>query len=130
MLHVKDVELPRSHLRPPDAPVVSQRWVGHRCALSVEGEFDVDSVQLLEQAIEAAVEASATEVWLDLTPSSFIDVLCVHALLRAHTAMRQLNRRLVVIAQQDSQARRVLVLTGADERLELHASRNGAHLGA
>jgi anti-anti-sigma factor len=130
MLHVRDVELRMSRLRPPAPPVVSERWVGHRCVLSLEGEIDIADVSLLEQSIDAAVAAAATEVWIDLAPATFIDVICVNCLLREQRALRQLNRRFVVIAPADGQARRVLELTGAGRQLELYATRNGAHLGA
>jgi anti-sigma B factor antagonist len=108
---------------------VVQRQVGRRHVIGFEGELDIATVPALDRALEAAVADAATEVWIDLTETTFMDAAGVHCLLRARAALAPMNRRLAVICA-DGPARRVLALTGVDESLELFPDRAAAHHAA
>jgi anti-sigma B factor antagonist len=117
---------------PPRDPlatlVLTRHVVGRRTVLRVAGEIDIATAPTLAGAIDAAVAAGALELWIDLTPTSFMDSAGVHVLLAAHADLRELNRRLAVICPGGS-VRRVFDLALTGERLPLYEDRAAAHRG-
>jgi anti-sigma B factor antagonist len=117
---------------PPHDPVatlvLTRHVVGRRTVLRVAGEIDIATAPTLAGAIDTAVAAGALELWIDLTPTSFMDSAGVHVLLAAHARLRELNRRLAVICPGGS-VRRVFDLAVAGERLALYEDRAAAHRG-
>jgi anti-sigma B factor antagonist len=103
--------------------------VGRRTVLCASGEIDIATAPTLARAIDAALAAGALELWIDLTPASFMDSSGVHVLFETHTRLCDLNRRLAVVCPPGS-VRRVLDLSGVSERLPLYEDRAAAHRGA
>ena len=108
---------------------VGESHVGRRSVVSFVGELDIASAPDLERALTRAIERGATDVWTDLSSTTFMDSSGVHCLLRTHRMLRELRRRFAVICG-DGPVRRVLTLTRADAVLELHADRTTAHRAA
>jgi anti-anti-sigma factor len=103
--------------------------VGRRNVVSVAGEIDLTTAPALTDAIETALEGGAQELWVDLTPTGFMDCSGVHALLAAETQARRLNRRLAVICPARN-IRRVLDITGVSAELAIYDDRAQAHRAA
>jgi anti-anti-sigma factor len=97
--------------------------------LSVAGEIDLDSVSLVADAVEDALDDGAHELWLDFSPTVFMDSSGVHLLVETHLRLNLLSRRLAVICP-DGPVRRVLDLAGVTEGLPLFRDRVAAHRGA
>ena len=100
---------------------IDARRVGPRIVLTVAGEVDISSADDLRQALEAARNAHAAEIWLDLTATTFFDCRGVRTLLDLRAGLREGNRRLVVICPPGP-VRRLLVLTGADREFEIRST--------
>ncbi|MFF9851405.1 STAS domain-containing protein [Streptomyces litmocidini] len=76
--------------------------------LSASGEFDVDTIDCLHDALTAAQEAGAERILLDLADVVFGDCAFLHELVRAHHG----PSRLVLVGPLPGQIRRLLELTG------------------
>ena len=111
---------PRDHAR------VSRTAVGRRTVLSVAGEVDLDSVSLLADAVDDALDDGALELWLDFSSTDFMDSSGLHFLLETQLRLNSLSRRLAVVCPRGP-VRRVLDLAGVTERLPLYGDRAGAH---
>lgn len=116
-------------LDPPTGADVTQHIIGRRTVLEIHGEIDFGSVSALSAAIEAALAAGAHELWIDLTPTRFMDSAGLHLLLETRERMDELNRRLAVVCPAGN-VRRVFELSGVDGRLHLYDDRAAAHHGA
>jgi anti-anti-sigma factor len=104
---------------------IDEDLVGHRTVLSVAGEIDMSTAAALRAAIESA-GTGASEIWLDLTATTFMDSSGIHAIATGRARLAEANRRLVVICP-DGPVLRVLALTGFNQLLEIHPSRSAAH---
>ncbi|GGU81329.1 hypothetical protein GCM10010275_15250 [Streptomyces litmocidini] len=76
--------------------------------LSASGEFDVDTIDCLRDALTAARQAGAERILLDLADVVFGDCAFLHELVRAHRG----SSRLVLVGPLPAQIRRLLELTG------------------
>src|SRR5215207_8597458 len=52
---------------------VTRHVVGRRTVLTVYGEIDADSLPALEHAVETVLAAGAVEVWIDFSPTEFME---------------------------------------------------------
>jgi anti-sigma B factor antagonist len=93
--------------------------------LTVAGEVDLDSVRLVADAVDAALEAGTLELWLDFTPTDFMDSSGLHLLIETHARTISLTRSLTVICPRGP-VRRLLDLAGMTERLPLYHDRAAA----
>jgi len=119
----------RPHLRAlagVAAFAVDERRVGGRAVLSVAGEVDVNTAARLRAAIENA-GATASEVWLDFTETTFMDSSGVHAVVDTRCRLAAADCRLMLICPEGP-VRRILRLTRVDETLEIHPGRGAALL--
>jgi anti-sigma B factor antagonist len=105
---------------------VTRRVVGRRTVLTVAGELDLDSVPLVADAVDDALEAGALELWLDFSPTEFMDSSGLHLLIETHHRLESLSRRLAVICPPGP-VRRLVDLTGMTERLPIYHDRAAAH---
>jgi anti-anti-sigma factor len=110
----------------PSPSSVTRRVVGRRAVLTVAGEIDVDSVPLVAEAVDDALEAGALELWLDFSPTEFMDSSGLHLLIETHKRLESLSRRLAVICPPGP-VQRVLDLAGMTEYLPLYPDRAAAH---
>jgi anti-anti-sigma factor len=108
---------------------ITRQVVGHRVALSVIGEVDVASVSLLAEAIESALADGASDLWIDLSPTSFMDSAGLHLLLATRERAADLNRRLAIVAPSRP-VQRLFDVAGVSAMLPLYADRPAAHRAA
>lgn len=96
--------------------------------VAVHGEHDIASAPNLRTAIEAALGRSQ-HVVVDLTPATFVDSTVLGVLLSARQrALEEEVGYAVVLepATGDPAVRRILEVTGLDQLLPVHPSRDGA----
>jgi anti-sigma B factor antagonist len=109
-----------------DGLVVSVARIGRRTVLSARGELDLATEGTLADAIGDAVDTGASEVWVDLAGTAFMDSTGLDLLLSAHRTLAGLNRRLAVICPPGP-LRRTFGLSAFDAVLSVHDSRAAAH---
>jgi anti-sigma B factor antagonist len=96
--------------------------VGRRAVVEVGGEVDLGTAPALAEALQEVVDAGTVELWLDLSPTAFIDSTGLHLVLDLRTQLAAMNRRLAIICP-DGPIRRTFEVVGLDRVLPLHASR-------
>jgi anti-sigma B factor antagonist len=127
--HVPAAEpLPSAAERRPQ-PRVHELHIGRRHVLSFAGELDVATAGMLDDAVAAAVEHGAAQVWVDLRQTTFMDSSGVHCLIQAERTLSGLNRRFALVCD-GGPVRRVLALTGADRVIPTYPDRASAHNAA
>jgi anti-anti-sigma factor len=97
---------------------VERRDVGDRTVLAVSGEVDIASSPALRSELEAALDACAHELWVDLGPTTFMDSSGLQVLLQMHQRAEGLRRRLTIVCPPGN-VRRVLDLTGVINGLDV-----------
>ena len=112
----------------PDSPLltIDGRRDGSRIVLTASGEIDISSVECLQRALETARDGGASEIWLDLTATTFLDCTGLRVLREVRVGLLERNRRLVLI-RPVGPVRRLLALTGADRDFEIHHTAAMAH---
>jgi anti-sigma B factor antagonist len=101
-------------------------WRGRRAVIAVAGEIDIAGKPVLDRALDAAIEAGALELWVDLGEVTFIDSTGLHLMLALQRRLQALNRRLALIVP-GGPVHRLVGLAGLEGVLPLHASRQEAH---
>lgn len=103
---------------PPIEPPLKIAAVRHDGALRIvaEGELDVASAPLLEQALLDAEQADAPVILLDIEAVTFIDSTGLRVLLEAHARSSRDSKRLRV-TRGAPQAQRLFNLARADHIL-------------
>jgi anti-sigma B factor antagonist len=94
--------------------------------LRLLGELDQATAPELEQPLQEALAAENGGVLLNLTDCEFIDSTGIAVLVRAHDRVKERNGRRFVLCCPHSQVRRLLEITGVDQCIELHESRDEA----
>ena len=107
---------------------VTTHAIGHRTVLEVDGEVDLGSGAVLAAAIDDALTDGAYELWIDLTPTRFMDSAGLHLLLETQHRMLELNRRLAVVCPPGD-VQRLFDVAGVAGRLPLFGDRTAAHHG-
>jgi anti-anti-sigma factor len=125
--HMSAAAIPKPGL--PEPTPISRTIVGRRTVLTVAGEVDLDTAPQIADAIDDALEAGALELWIDLSPITFMDSSGVHLLVETNARLGQLNRRLAIVCP-GGVVRRVLDLTGVAALLPLYLDRAAAHRAA
>jgi anti-sigma B factor antagonist len=101
----------------PFSCVVQRR--GHASEIVLEGELDLGARAALDDAARAALEPGPVEaVVLDLRSVTFADSTTIEWLVATDRRARSGRARLVVLTAPGA-VRRLLALTGLDERLVL-----------
>ena len=88
--------------------------------VSVEGELDIGSAEELVGPTEVAVSAACPLI-LDLSQCPFIDSSGLRLMLHANHALSDVGARLAVVTDRP-QAKRLLSVTGTDQRVPLFES--------
>ena len=109
--------------------LVDHRSVGHRTVLSVFGEVDLDTAPALGSAIDRALDAGASELWIDLSATDFLDSAAIHTLFRGEHRALELNRTLAIICPSGN-VRRVLEISGMLAHFQVYEDREAAHRAA
>ena len=90
--------------------------------VTVAGELDIATVPQLRERLDAAVDAGATRVVLDLTDVSFMDSVAMAAIIHARTRLGDAGR-LVVAIPSESYTRLVFEIAGLPRCLDLFETR-------
>ena len=93
--------------------------------LAVTGEFDIATVPELRERLDAAVDAGARRLVLDLSDISFMDSVAMAAILHTRTRMGE-QGRIDVVVPESSYTRLVFEIAGLPRCLNLHESRAAA----
>ena len=93
--------------------------VGRRAVLAIGGEVDLATAPELHSAIDAALDSGASELWLDLGATTFMDSSGLHVVSQGQARAQALRRQLVIICPPGP-VRRLFELTGFAERFALY----------
>jgi anti-sigma B factor antagonist len=99
--------------------------LGDAPGVAVRGEVDIDVVQDLENAIDAAIRESVGAFIIDLSDLDFIESSGIHVLLRARALLSREDRALAVVCPHGP-VRRALELSGVSDLFVLYRSREEA----
>lgn len=110
-----------THGRPP-AFKVDDAGLRGAPGIAVHGELDIDTVQDLEAALDAAIRESDGAFIIDLSDVGFLDSSGIHVLLRARSLLGREDRALAVICPPGP-VRRVFELSGTADLLFIYGSR-------
>jgi anti-sigma B factor antagonist len=113
-------------LPPAGGLLVNRHTVGRRTVLRVSGEVDIGTVGALRSAVEAALESGAHELWIDLTPTCFMDSTGLHLLIDGSVKMRKLSRRMAIVCPAGP-VRRLFDVAGVTGILPLYDDLAAAH---
>jgi anti-sigma B factor antagonist len=97
--------------------------------LSVQGDVDLVTALLLQDALEPVLERQTGPVVVDLSEVAFMDSAGVHVLVDALWRLRLENRRLAVACREGGQIHRLLRVVGLLDALVVHRSRESAVTG-
>lgn len=97
---------------------VDLRENGRRTVLAVSGEIDLATVPALRSALEAAFDAGADELCIDLCRTTFMDSSGLNAVFSAHTRAEAAGGRLEIVCPPGP-VRRLFEIVGYSERLPL-----------
>jgi len=103
----------------PRAMTVRRSDIGRRAILAVGGEVDLATAPDLHSALDAALDSGATELWLDLSATTFMDSSGLHVIFQSQARAEALRRRLAIICPPGP-VRRLFEVTGFAERLPLY----------
>jgi anti-anti-sigma factor len=90
---------------------VVRHVAGTRTVLVLDGDLDVHSAPLVQQAVAAALREGAGDVVLDLHDVSFVDSSGLGALIACHKRARRDSCRLVLRSPSHRVARLLAVTT-------------------
>ena len=96
---------------------------GDVVVLSVTGELDMNTVDVLSERVQQRLDAGALSILIDLSDLAFMDSSGLRLLIALHNRAREEAWELRLRAPQDQAARMVLHATGADEALPFEDSR-------
>jgi anti-sigma B factor antagonist len=93
--------------------------------VSVMGEVDVTTAQVLEQTLLGVAEDRTGEVIVDLTDCSFLDCRGLRALIATRARLERSDRPLALVLSNPS-VLRILQITHCDELFEIYPSLGAA----
>jgi anti-sigma B factor antagonist len=108
---------------------MSRYDVGRRTVLSVDGEVDIATAPELATAIDEAFSMGASELWVDLSATEFMDSAGIHTLLNGEQHALELNRTLIIICPSGP-VRRVLEISGMLAHFTVYENREAANRAA
>ena len=92
--------------------------------IAVEGELDMSTAPDLERELEGVISASETPLLLDLGRCEFIDSTGIALIVRAWQTLN--GKGGFALCGISDQVERVLDITGIEEAIPTHASREQA----
>jgi anti-sigma B factor antagonist len=93
--------------------------------LAARGELDIATVPRLRERLDAAIDAGAKRLVLDLTDVAFMDSVAMAAIIHARTRLGDAGR-LAVVIPSGSYPRLVLEIAGLPRCLDLYEAREQA----
>ncbi|MFD4672069.1 STAS domain-containing protein [Lentzea sp. NPDC058450] len=106
-----------------EAPLLTARAteVAGVVVIAVEGEIDVDTADVVLDAVQLGFATAGPALVADLTLVSFFGSTGISTLISAHELAEKQNKKLHVVAPQRA-VRRPLQVTGVADVLRLHDS--------
>jgi anti-anti-sigma factor len=92
--------------------------------IAVEGELDMSTAPDLERELEGVISAEETPLLLDLDRCEFIDSTGIALIVRAWQTLN--GKGGLALCGISDQVKRVLDITGIEEAIPTHASREQA----
>lgn len=89
--------------------------------ISAEGEIDIASAPVLDDAVSDAIDGGATKLAIDLQPAGFMDSTGLRSLISAHRRLEEQGGRLFVIPGSGP-VRRLLEVAGVVDTLHVVSS--------
>jgi anti-anti-sigma factor len=109
-------------MEPSDRVEVNQ-VAPHLWVLAVHGDHDLSNIGQVDEALEA-VFAAGSRMVVDFSDAGFIDSTVLRSLLRARVrADERASDDLVVVAPEGTTPRRLINLTGIEDRVLVYESR-------
>ena len=102
---------------------IAQSEDGGTAVLSVTGELDMNTVEVLSERVEQQLDAGALALVIDLSGLAFMDSSGLRLLIALHDRAREEVWTLRLRAPRDQAASMVLRATGADEALPFESER-------
>lgn len=110
---------------PAPFEVESKELDGSVTLLTIRGELDMNTAPELERSLDAAAEAEAPAILIDLSECEFIDSTGVALIIRTWQRVDRDggggNGRLVLCCP-NNQVRRLLDITGVESSISMHDS--------
>lgn len=107
--------MPLSHTEVHDGLLIARRVPdGTRVRIALQGELDLANIKSAEGVLQDALD-SGDELLVDLTKLEFIDSTGLSLLVMA---LRRAEGRLSFLPSESEGVRRLLSLTGLDERMD------------
>lgn len=97
---------------------ITVSFEGADTVLTVAGEIDLGSVDILSTCLEQAGNEGTGRVVIDLAGVTFLDSSGLNAILRANQSLHSLERELVLRRPTDA-SRRVLTVAAVDGVLKI-----------
>jgi anti-anti-sigma factor len=113
----------------PSSGVARVEIVGDAAVITLEGEHDLATVELVQDAFRAAEASAARLLVVDLAACLFIDSTIVRALLLASERAHAAKRRIVLVVDEGDAGRvvaTVLRVSGIDASFEIVPTRAAA----
>jgi anti-sigma B factor antagonist len=82
-----------------------------------EGEIDIASAPLLDDAVDVAVDQGSDHIAVDLQPTTFTDSTGLRSLISAHRRLSESGR--LVVIPGTGPVRRLLEVAGVDTTLDI-----------
>lgn len=103
----------------------SSEQVGGVQIIAVRGELDLSTAPALEGPLDAALTDGGASVLIDLSACEFIDSTGIALIVRAwqQLAGSENGSGKLVICSHNDQVRRVLDISGLDQSIPVHATR-------
>jgi len=94
--------------------------------IAVRGELDLSTAPRLEAPLDAALNGGSTSVLIDLSECEFIDSTGIALIVRAWQQLEGNGSGQLGICNPNEQVRRVLDVSGLDQSIPVHPSREDA----
>jgi anti-anti-sigma factor len=91
------------------------------------GEIDMSNAAEIERRLTEALDNDTLGAVVDLSEVTYFDSSGVRMLLSIADRLRWSRRLLAIVAPEESRARRVLQLAGAERLLTFESTRDAAH---
>jgi anti-sigma B factor antagonist len=86
-------------------------WSGTRCILALSGEVDLDTVELLREAVTTAIRADCHDLVVDLNDVTYIDSAGLGVLVGTHKRLTA-DQRSLTVRCSEPRVLRLFAITG------------------
>jgi anti-anti-sigma factor len=96
---------------------IHEETAGSTLVLSLTGELDMNTVEVLAQQVDRHLASRPSELRLDLGELAFMDSSGLRLLIELYDRSQRESWKLTLVAPRDEAATMVLRATGADDAL-------------